>query len=173
MADESARSFAKYLEVSIYSNQLFCRVLSCPHNIHRDHIRYFAYRNMAIRIFVDPINVCDVSLPPLRLRIDAWTQLRNKNDEYRDLQQIVTAYWDSVLRRIRFFNYDLLPTDRYEAGKTAMQEFEQRANEDRREFLDMLETAYEETQVNKPSAMNVVRHALVKRIVSWDNDFLG
>lgn len=160
------------MEISFYSDQLFCRVLACPHNIHQDHMRYFAYKNMAIRIFVDRIDVSDVVIPPLRLRIDAWTQLRIKNEEYKNLEKAVTTYWDSVMARIRSFNYDLLATERFEAGKQAMQELEEKAIQDREAFLAMVDAAYEDVPVSQPSQMNTVRHALQKKVVSWDTEFI-
>jgi 1-phosphatidylinositol-3-phosphate 5-kinase len=43
-------SLGKYLELSFWSSELRLRAGFCPHNLHRDHLRYFGYRNVAIRI---------------------------------------------------------------------------------------------------------------------------
>jgi 1-phosphatidylinositol-3-phosphate 5-kinase len=96
-----------------------------------------------------------------------------KNDEYRELQKIVIAYWDSVIARIKAFNHELLPADRAEAGRMAMQALAEAAATDRQTFMRMLDKAYEDAEVNKPSSMNVVRHALMKKINTWDNDFIA
>lgn len=166
-------SFAKYLEVSFYNDQLFCRFLACPHNIHKDHVRYFAYKDMAIRIFIDFIDVSDVAIPPLTLRVDAWIQLKIKNEEFGVLQKAMAAYWDSVLSRIRSFNYDLISPEKQQAGRATMQDFAERAAEDKESLMSMLDAAYESTPLSRPSSLNAVRHALNQKAISWDKEFLG
>lgn len=165
-------SFGKYLELSFYSNYLGSRALPCEHNLHSDHIRFLCWRNVALRVIVDPIEVSDVVVPPLRLRVDAWTQLRIKNEEYRAIQKSTAAYWNSVLARIHNFNYDLLPVDRADSGRQALTTFEERAMADQLFFTRMLDKAYEDTPISQPSALNAVRVALQAKVVQWETDFL-
>lgn len=165
-------SFGKYLELSFYSDHLTSRALPCEHNLHGDHIRFLCWRNVALRVMVDPIDVSDIVVPPLRLRVDAWTQLRIKNEEYRAIQRSTTAYWDSVLHRIRNFNPELLPMDKLEAGQQALTAFEERANQDQRQFEALLDQAYENAPISQPSALNSVRVALQAKVVSWETEFI-
>lgn len=165
-------SFGKYLELSFYSDYLTSRALPCDHDLHSDHIRFLCWRNVALRIMVDPIDVSDIVVPPLRLRVDAWTQLRIKNDEYRAIQKSTGAYWTSLLARLHNFNYDLLPSDRAESGRQMLASFEERAIKDRSHFESLLDKAYEDTPISQPSALNTVRVALQAKVVQWETDFI-
>ena len=52
-----------------------------------------------------------------------------------------------------------------------MQDLEVKAEEDKQTFIEMLDNAYERAPMSQPSAMNTVRHALQKKVISWDNEF--
>lgn len=121
---------------------------------------------------VDPIEVSDIIVPPLRLRVDAWTQLRIKNDEYRAIQKSTAAYWNSVIARIHNFNYDLLPFDRADGGRHALAAYEERAIQDQAYFEGLLDKAYEDTPISQPSALNSVRVALQAKVVQWETEFI-
>jgi 1-phosphatidylinositol-3-phosphate 5-kinase len=140
--------------------------------LHSDHIRFLCWRNVALRITVDPIEVSDVIVPPLRLRVDAWTQLRIKNEEYRAIQKSTAAYWESVIARIHNFNQDLLPPDRFENGQQALANYEDRARKDQQFFEGLLDKAYEDAPIGQPSALNSVRVALQAKVVSWETEFI-
>lgn len=169
---EASKSFGKYLELSFYSDYLGSRALPCEHNLHSDHIRFLCWRNVALRIMVDTIDVSDVIVPPLRLRVDAWTQLRIKNEEYRAIQKSTAAYWNSVLARIHNFNHDLLPFDRSESGRQALVAFEERAMQDQTYFEGLLDKAYENAPISQPGALNSVRVALQAKVVQWETEFI-
>lgn len=121
---------------------------------------------------VDPIDVSDVIVPPLRLRVDAWTQLRMKNDEYRAIQKSTGAYWASLMARLHNFNQDLLPLDRAESGRQMLASFEERALKDQTDFESLLDKAYEDTPISQPSALNTVRVALQAKVVQWETEFI-
>lgn len=39
-------SFGKFLETTFYNHEVRCRYGNCTHSVHRDHIRYFAKKNI-------------------------------------------------------------------------------------------------------------------------------
>lgn len=172
MLDSCHQSFGKYLELSFYSDYLASRALPCEHNLYSDHIRFLCWRNVALRVMVDPIEVSDVIVPPLRLRVDAWTQLRIKNEEYRAIQKSTTTYWNSVRARISNFNQDLLPIERLDSGRQALAAYEDKANADQQYFESLLDKAYEEAPISQPSALNSVRVALQAKVVQWETEFI-
>jgi 1-phosphatidylinositol-3-phosphate 5-kinase len=90
-------SFAKYLELCFYHEGLVNRNPDCEHNAHRDYVRYFAYRNLAVRIHIDEIRLNDVIVPPLHLAIKTDTRLVLKIAEYDHIRTKNAAYWKLVL----------------------------------------------------------------------------
>ena len=117
------------------------------------------------------IDVSDVAFPPLKVRVDAWIQLRMKNEEYRAVQKSANIYWDSVMKRIHDFKEDVLPLEKREAGMQAMQDFLKKAEEDRATLSQNLDQMYEDTPLTKPSDINAARQHLNNLVATWDRDF--
>jgi 1-phosphatidylinositol-3-phosphate 5-kinase len=164
-------SFAKYLELTFYYDELYSRALVCKHNIHRDYTRFITYKDRMFEFHLDKIDVMDVAVPPLQLRIDAQAQLANKTDEYISVQKAAGAFWDSVVARIHNFKDDVLPFEKKEAGVQAMHEFSKRVIEDRKAFSRVLDKAYEDTPLSRPSGINAARHSLQDFVIAWEQEF--
>lgn len=81
---------------------------ACPHDIYRDQIRYFAYRNLAIRIHNENIDVYEPVRPSVSLQVKVETRVILKNREYQQALQKNTAFFDSILFRLRSFDYDIV-----------------------------------------------------------------
>lgn len=159
------------MELCFYNGHLFSRVSACCHNIHQDHVRFFHYNGVQIVMRMTRIEVAEVAFPPLSVRVDAWTQLRMKNEEYRAVQRSAGVYWDSIMRRIHDFKEEVLPVEKREAGMQAMQAFLKKAEEDRTSFAQTLDQMYEDTPLSRPSEINRARQTLNSFVASWDKDF--
>jgi len=80
----------------------------CPHDAYRDQIRYFAHRNLAIRIHNESIDIYEPVRPSISLQVKVETKVVLKNREYENALQKNTAFFDSVLFRLRSFDYDIV-----------------------------------------------------------------
>lgn len=70
MSDETYHlSMAKYLELSFYRQNLLRRDRVCEHDAHQDHVRFCMFHRITFQIIVDPIELRDVVLPPLKLKV--------------------------------------------------------------------------------------------------------
>jgi 1-phosphatidylinositol-3-phosphate 5-kinase len=87
-------SFGKYLELCFYHDGLVNRDPDCEHNAHRDYVRYFAYKNLAVRIHIDEIRLNDVIVPPLHLAVKTDTRMVLKIAEYDSILSKNAAYWE-------------------------------------------------------------------------------
>lgn len=159
------------MELCFYNGHLFSRMSACRHNIHQDHVRFYHYSGVQVIMRMLRIDVSDVGFPPLQVRVDAWTQLRMKNEEYRAVQKSANTYWDSVLRRIHEFKEEVLPMEKREAGMQAMQAFLQKAEDDKLAFAQSLDQMYEDTPLSRPSEINRARQSLNNYVSAWDRDF--
>lgn len=100
-------SWGSYLEHSFYPPEGRAG-FACPHDAYRDQIRYFAYRNLAIRIHNESIDVYEPVRPSVSLQVKVETKVILKNREYQHALQKNTAFFDSVLFRLRSFDYDIV-----------------------------------------------------------------
>lgn len=70
MSEETFKlSFAKYLELSFYPQQLLRRDRLCEHDAHQDHVRFWMYNRITFQIIVDVVELKDIVLPQLHLKV--------------------------------------------------------------------------------------------------------
>lgn len=100
-------SWGSYLEHCFYPPEGKAG-FACPHDAYRDQIRYFAHRNLAIRIHNESIDIYEPVRPSISLQVKVETKVVLKNREYENALQKNTAFFDSVLFRLRSFDYDIV-----------------------------------------------------------------
>ncbi|KAK3044145.1 hypothetical protein LTS18_002058, partial [Coniosporium uncinatum] len=94
-------SFAKYLELTFWSSELHPRASICPHDIHRDHVRYFGFSNVALRIQYDPIQLHEIVVPRPTITWKVNGDLRLKNEQYDRIKEHLDKFMLSVKSRIK------------------------------------------------------------------------
>lgn len=101
-----AYSWAKFLALHLYARG---RVASsaCPHDEFTDHVRYFALRNLAIRVHADATTPLEVRVPALQLFTRPDTAARIKNETALAISRRATVFWDSVETRIAALRTEL------------------------------------------------------------------
>ena len=92
-------SFGKYLELSFWSADLHARAGICPHDLHRDHLRYFGYKDFALRIRYDPIDLLEIIVPRLRITWKVENDLKFRNEVYTKIEHRLTRFMVSVKLR--------------------------------------------------------------------------
>ncbi|KDN36771.1 hypothetical protein K437DRAFT_260021 [Tilletiaria anomala UBC 951] len=167
-------SFAKYLELHFYAADN-CRTSVCTHHFFRDHVRYFAYRNLAIRFHTDPIQTLEVTMPNLRLLSRPDLRCKMKNDEALKLQQKSMAYWNSVLARLEALSVEV-GVERDQAtrqnGQAMLTDLMARFKEDSDQMDSALRKAYLQSSATTALSLNVVVRQLQDKVVQWDVAFV-
>jgi 1-phosphatidylinositol-3-phosphate 5-kinase len=108
-------SFAKYLELTYWSTQLHPRADLCPHDIHKDHVRYFGYNNVALRIQYDPVPLYEVIVPKPHVTWKVDADLKLKNEQYSKIEERLDCFMNSVLERIQYIHPDSVIPEKVEA----------------------------------------------------------
>jgi len=173
MSEQSWKySFARYLQLSFYPGELGCRTIEdCKHNPHREHVRYFALRNLAVRIYSDRVDVTDALLPRLRLKIRQDVKTNLRKDELDSILRRNELYWNSVQQRVKSFSIDLVSSDQVEAAQAAITDISRKAEEEKRNLVQLAEQAHQENETSSGLALNVARKTLQERVVDWDAVF--
>ncbi|KAL8278325.1 hypothetical protein RQP46_009217 [Phenoliferia psychrophenolica] len=172
MSEETYRlSFAKYLELCFYPQDLVRADGACTHNGHLDHVRFWMYRGITCQIIVEKVDLLNIVAPPLALRIKPEKQLQLRNEEYVTVLQKSTLFWDSIRTRIAQFNYDLVALDRLDESRVVMDDLAARCDVDRRAIVRLLERTYAEAQQTNGTEMTSVRRALQNKAVEWEAEF--
>jgi 1-phosphatidylinositol-3-phosphate 5-kinase len=97
-------SFAKFLELHFYPADVQLMMgAGCDHNIYRHHIRYFAWKGMTIRFQADPISLYEPVFPGQKLLVRPEIPLELKNHDYEHLLIRNAKFWQSVEKRLRWY----------------------------------------------------------------------
>ncbi|KAK0552680.1 Mitochondrial distribution and morphology protein 12 [Tilletia horrida] len=166
-------SFAKYLELHFYADKTWKSAM-CNHDFYRDHVRYYAFKNLAIRFHSDPIDSMEIAVPEIKLQIAPKTRSALKNEEARTLQQRNATYWSTVVSRLRALASTPCPdrdTVTKEKGRQILGDLLKRCESHRKEIEALIARTYRNSGPFDVLALNTVCRALQEKVVQWDIEF--
>lgn len=165
-------SFGKYLELSFWSSELRLRAGICPHDLHRDHLRYFGYRNVALRIHYDPIDLLEIVVPRSRITWKVDNDLRLKNELFTKSEERWNRFMISVKSRIKGINIDSVVPEKAEACKAEMEKLTKRAQDEHAALLRKLQQKYMESKYYEIIPLNRAVRAMQEKVAEWDAAFM-
>lgn len=173
MSEETTRmSFAKYLELSFYSEEgLIRNDGKCIHQGRQEMLRFWYWKGISTRISMDRIEVKSVLLPHRTVQINPVEQLVIRNEEFVTVLKKSNAFFDSIMNRINHFNYDVVQSDRVEESRLALAELSLKCETDRKTIHRLLTTTYEHTPSSNGTEMTSVRRALQHKAVEWETEW--
>ncbi|KAI8371874.1 hypothetical protein BD560DRAFT_395677 [Blakeslea trispora] len=161
-------SFGKFLEVFFYQTGVQCRADICPHDITRNHVRYFGYMDLTVRFQYEPINLLEVAVPPTRLFIHSQIQRDMKEAELRSLRQKINKFYQSIIERNKAFPFDLVDPHKLEACKAELQDMSLEAQGEKKEALQLVQNVYATSDPHDTLTINVVRRSLFQVVAHWE-----
>ncbi|PWN42886.1 hypothetical protein IE81DRAFT_337240 [Ceraceosorus guamensis] len=172
-SDTLCLSFSKYLELHCSAGPN-SKQATCGHDFFDDHVQFFALQNLAVRFHTDPVEVRDVSLPPLHLLSRPDVEGRLKSEEASTLACRTAAYFESVGARILALRYEAgLCRDQAAVSASALllDQMSTQADRDAGELTLALARACAETQPTDVLGLSIVRRRLQEVVVRWDREF--
>lgn len=164
-------SFGKYLEISFWSSNLRLRAGVCPHDLHRDHIRYFGYKDLALRIHYDSIELLEIIVPRTRVTWNVENDLRIKNDIYGKVEKRINCFMSSVKARLKGITVDMVIREKAETFKLDIDKLFKRANEDHVRLTRKLQKRYMDSKYYEVIPLNRALRTLQEKVAEWDTAF--
>jgi 1-phosphatidylinositol-3-phosphate 5-kinase len=164
-------SFGKYLELSFWSADLHARAGLCPHDLHRDHLRYFGYKDFALRIHYDAISLLEVVVPRMRITWKVDNDLRFRNEVYVKTERRLNRFMVSVKSRLKGINSDAVLPEKAEACKQEVERLTKRANEEHMALVKQLQDQYTNSQHWETIPLNQSIRSMQEKVAEWDNAF--
>lgn len=172
MSEETWKySFGKYLELTFYHPHIYCRAITCTHDIHQDHFRYFAFNNLTVRIEYEQITLHEVFTPPMRRILNAGAIEKIRDGDVETLHGIISSYYDSILSRIDGFTFEVVSVVRQQAAREAMTELCKRAASEKKFLCQLLKQTTVSSLPLDRLCLNIVYKALQEKVQIWDNEF--
>ncbi|KAF1913694.1 hypothetical protein BDU57DRAFT_520658 [Ampelomyces quisqualis] len=165
-------SFAKYLELTFWSTQLHPRADLCPHDIHKDHVRYFGYNNVALRIQYDPVPLYEVTVPKPNVTWKVDSDLKLKNEQYLKIEERLDCFMNSVLERIQYIHPEIVVPEKVDMCRKEVDRLVRCANEDHAWMRHKLQDKYMNSKYYEIIPMNRAIRAIQEKAIAWDETFL-
>ncbi|KAI4097512.1 MAG: hypothetical protein LQ344_000245 [Seirophora lacunosa] len=164
-------SFGKYLELSFWSKDIHARADICPHDLHREHLRYFGFKDLALRVQYDPITLLEVIVPRARITWKVDNDLRFKNDLYVKHETRINRFMLSVKARLKSILVDSVVPEKMEACKNEVNRLMERSREDHRTLVRNLQDRYMTSRHYETVPFNRAIRATQEKVAEWDNAF--
>jgi 1-phosphatidylinositol-3-phosphate 5-kinase len=164
-------SFGKYLELSFWSSELHARAGICPHDLHRDHLRYLGFKDMALRVQYDPITILEISVPRTRITWKVANDLKFKNEVYLKTEERINKFMLSVKARIKSIKIDSVIPEKTETCKEEIEHLMKRVNEEHQLLIRKLQDKYMNSKYFEIIPLNRAIRATQEKVAEWDNIF--
>ncbi|KAF2452352.1 hypothetical protein BDY21DRAFT_382883 [Lineolata rhizophorae] len=164
-------SFAKYLELTFWSTELHPRADICPHDIHKSHVRYFGFNNVALRIQYDAIQLYEVIVPRPTVTWKVDSDLRLKNEQFARIEERLDRFMHSVRARIKSIHVESVVPEKVEECRSEVDRLTKRANEEHDALRRKLQKKYMGSRYYEIIPMNRAVRAIQEKAIGWDEAF--
>lgn len=164
-------SFAKYLELTFWSSQLHPRAGLCPHDIHKNHVRYFGFNNVALRVQYDSVSLYEVTVPRPIVTWKVDSDLRLKNDQFLKIEDRLDQFMASVRSRIKSIHVESVIPEKVELCKAEVDKLLKRANDEHEWLRAKLQNKYMNSKYYEIIPMNRAIRAIQEKAIAWDETF--
>ena len=164
-------SFGKYLELSFWSTDMKAQGDNCPHDLHRDYLRYFGFKDMAVRIHYDPITLLEIIVPRARVTWKVDNDLRFKNEVFLKIEGRLNKFMTSVKARIKSISANSVLPEKVGDCKQEVERLGKKAAEDHHGLLLKLRERYMGSKHYEIIPLNQAVRALQEKVVELDNIF--
>lgn len=164
-------SFAKYLELCFWSSNIRARAGICPHDLRRDHLRYFGFRDIAVRFHYDRINLLEIVVPRARITWNVDNDLRFKNELFCKIEERLNKYMASVKARIKSIKVESVVPEKTEICKQQVDELFARACNEHMFLVQKLRDLYMNSKFYEMIPLNQALRATQEKVAEWDTVF--
>ena len=165
-------SFGKYLELTFWSTPLHPRANVCPHDIHRDHVRYFGFKNVAIRVQYDTVELHEIIVPRPTITWNVDKDLQLKNEQYLRFKNRLDKYMATVKHRIDSIHVESVAPEKIDDAKAELERLRKKAQEDHEALTISLQTRYMNSRYYELIPLNKAAKEMHENSIEWDDVFL-
>lgn len=164
-------SWGKYLELSFWGHDIHPRATDCNHDLHKDHYRYFGFKNMAVRCQYDKIALLEIVVPRTRITWKVTNDLRFKNDVFLKVEERINKFMNSVKNRLKGIRVESILPEKVESFKEEACRLKALAQEHHTFLIEKLRAKYMGSKYFEIIPFNIVIRSMEERSVEWDNIF--
>ncbi|KAG6068694.1 hypothetical protein E4U32_008015 [Claviceps aff. humidiphila group G2b] len=174
-------SFGKYLELLYWGRGLRIKnIEDCPHDQHRDHVRYFSVRDSRVRIHWDPIDLLEIVVPRARITWKVANDLKLKNELYTKMEERWAKFMTSVRARLKSIRTESLLPEKADMCKAEVERLMKKTQDEQPAMIRQMQRSYVESKYYEVVPFNKLMREMLEKAGEWDQafakfeaDFLG
>ncbi|KAJ5551457.1 Zinc finger FYVE/PHD-type [Penicillium sp. DV-2018c] len=164
-------SFGKYLELSFWGRNLHARAGVCPHDLQRDHLRFFGFKDVAVRVQYDPVRLLEIIVPRPRVTWKVDNDLKLRNEVYLRTEKRLTKFMTSVQDRLKGINVESVVPELVESCKKEIDALIKKGHQDHKSLIQQLQDKYTSSRYWEIIPLNEVLRAVQEKALEWDTTF--
>jgi 1-phosphatidylinositol-3-phosphate 5-kinase len=164
-------SFGKYLELSFWGRNLHARAGSCPHDLQRDYLRYFGFKDVALRVQYDSIRLLEIIVPRPRVTWKVDNDLKLRNQVYLRTEQRLNKFMASVQARLKGINVESVVPELLDSCNKEIELLISKGHDDHATLVRHLQDKYTSSRFWEIIPLNEVLRAIQEKVVEWDTTF--
>ncbi|KAF5027704.1 hypothetical protein F66182_188 [Fusarium sp. NRRL 66182] len=165
-------SFGKYLELLFWGRGLRMKDMhDCPHDHHRDHVRYFSHQDARIRIHWDPIDLLEIVVPRAKIAWKVTNDLKLKNEIFTRMEERWGKFMTSVRSRLMCIRIDSVLPEKADLCKSEVDRLTAKAKEDQPTMARRLQDIYVNSKYYEVVPFNSIVREMLEKAGEWDQAF--
>ncbi|ODQ78739.1 hypothetical protein BABINDRAFT_162429 [Babjeviella inositovora NRRL Y-12698] len=160
-------SFGKYLELSFYSEGVRLSNSTCTHDFYRDHIRYFGFNALVVRMEFSAVETLEVVIPKKQLEWKPELDIALKIEALKQVEVRTKRFFSSIMSRLN----RLKLVDRVEEGISIIAKLKDKAREQLLQIEVETRELYNGTLPTVHLPLNSIIRSVQELSVEWDADF--
>lgn len=164
-------SFGKYLEICFWGRNIHARAGGCPHDLQRDHLHYFGFQEMALRIQYDKIHILDIVVPRPRVTWKVDNDLKMKNHVYTRTENRINKFMMSVHARLESINTKSVIPELLGECEKEIDSLTKKAKEDQIALIQILQDRYTGSRYWEIIPLNEALRSAQESVNEWETIF--
>lgn len=165
-------SFGKYLELLFWSrNEGIKTIGNCHHDFAKDHVKYFSYNDLMVRMEYSQVEVHELITPRSQITWKPNIDVKLKVELYYQILEKINNLYASISDRLMRIKLDSMSTERAIAGESRIIQLKKRVVVEKDHLIESTESIYRSTPGDQHLPLNVIIRFLHDHAAEWDNEF--
>ena len=163
-------SFGKYLELFFWGVPSCMSGLgNCKHDVLRDHVRYFSYNDIVIRLECSSVDIHQLVTPKTKVSWRPFFAIKSKVDLAHAVRSKIDKFYGSVLKRLVRVKLD--SKENTAEGLTQVENMKKMCISEQASFHALTTSIYKSTPGDECLQLNSVIQQLHSKCFDWMNIF--
>lgn len=164
-------SLGKYFEIIFWNDKTrITGIGKCPHDFAKDHIKYFGYNDLVVRMEFYELEIYELVMPSKEIQWRPNTDIKLKVELYHHVMKQGSNLYDSIKERLDRIKADVMEKKNPSNIEETIDGLKRRAEMERMSFISLLEKTFKELPSDERLNLNKVSSLLYNKTFEWTSE---